>query len=141
MISVKQTKLNSEILKELNYDFGDVFIFDGFIISEIKSGINFNYNDHAIKMVEDVSCFLGTDGREVIYISNRINSYAVVAIDWLRFFKNNYFLKGYYVVSESPSSKLNLMVENLFFKHKIKNFNSLYSAVNWAKNNGAQEVA
>ncbi len=133
MISVRQTNLKLEILKELNYAFGDVFIFNGFVISEIKSGIKFNWKDHASQIVGDVSCFLGTDGQDVIYISNRINSYAVVAIDWLNFFKRNYFLKGYYVVSERPNSKLNLMVESLFFKHKIKSFNSLYTAVNWAQ--------
>lgn len=140
MISVKQTKLYSEVLKELNYSFGDVFIFNGFIVSEIKSGINFNWNDHASKIVDDVSCYLGTDGHDLIYISNRINSYAVVATDWLIFFKNSYFLKGYYVVSQRPSSKLNLMIESLFFKHKIKSFNSLYIAVNWVKK-GTVEVA
>ena len=43
MISVKETNLNSEVLKELNYAFGDVFIFNGFVISEFKSGINFNW--------------------------------------------------------------------------------------------------
>ena len=140
MISVKETNLNSEVLKELNYAFGDVFIFNGFVISEFKSGINFNWKDHASQIVEDVTCFLGTDGQDLIYISNRINSYAVVALDWLSFYKSNYFLKGYYVVSERPSNKLNLMVESLFFKHKIKNFNSLFTAFNWAKKNDTLEV-
>ena len=45
------------------------------------------------------------------------------------------------MVSERPSNKLNLMVESLFFKHKIKNFNSLFTAVNWAKKNDTLEVA
>ncbi|MFV9550650.1 hypothetical protein [Algibacter sp. PT7-4] len=133
MISVKDANLNSKILKELNYSFADVFIFDGFVISEIKRGVNFNWNDHASKIVEDVACFLGKDGKDVIYISNRINSYAVVAVDWFKFFKNNYFLKNYFVVSNKSGSKLNLMIESLFFKDKIKSFNSLYTAVNWVK--------
>lgn len=140
MISINQTHLKSEVLKELNYSFGDVFIFKGFIVSEIKSGVNFSWNEHANQIVQDVSCFLGTDGSDLIYISNRINSYAVVAMDWLKFFKNSYFLKGYYVVSDSPVGKLNLMVESLFFKNKIKSFSSLYSAINWAKK-GTAEVA
>lgn len=140
MISVKQTNLYSEVLKELNYSFGNVFIFNGFIISEMNQGINISWSNHAKQIVEDVSCYLGTDGSDIIYISNRINSYAVMAADWLKFFKSNYYLKAYYIVSNNPTSKINFVVENLFFKNKIKNFNSLYEAVNWAKK-GIVEVA
>ncbi|PQV46518.1 hypothetical protein CLV33_10915 [Jejuia pallidilutea] len=140
MISVKQTELYPEVLKELNYSFGDVFIFNGFVISEIESGINLNWKNHGKLIVEDISCYLGTDGSDLVYISNRINSYAVMAVDWLKFFKNNYYLKAYYIVSSSPSSKLNLLVENLFFNSKIQSFNSLFEAVNWAKK-GNLEIA
>ena len=140
MVSVKQSDLYSDVLKELNYSFGDVFIFNGFVITEIKQGVNVSWENHAKVMAEDVSCYLGTDGSDIVYISNRINSYAVMAADWLKFFKNNYLLKAYYIVSSSSQSKLNLLVENLFFKNKIKSFDSLYSAVNWAKK-GMEEVA
>ena len=138
MVSVIQTDLYFSVIKELNYSFGDVFIFDGFVISEINEGINFSWNDHAKYIVEDITCFLGTDGSELIYISNRINSYSVVAIDWLKFFKHQYFLKRYYVVSESQLSKLNLLVEELFFRKKIKHFESIYSAVNWVRNDSLE---
>ncbi|WP_282121854.1 hypothetical protein [Algibacter mikhailovii] len=131
--SVKQTDLYPKVLKELNYSFADVFIFDGFIISEIKQGVNFSWNNHAKYIVDDITCFLGTDGTELIYISNRIHSYSVVAIDWLKFFKHQYGLKGYYVVSNSQMSKLNLLVEQLFFKEKIMHFDSLFSAVHWVR--------
>ena len=133
MKSVKQTDLYPKVLKELNYSFADVFIFDGFIISEIKQGVNFSWNNHAKYIVDDITCFLGTDGTELIYISNRIHSYSVVAIDWLKFFKQQYGLKGYYVVSNSQMSKLNLLVEQLFFKEKIMHFDSLFSAVHWVR--------
>ena len=133
MISIKQTDLYPEVLKEINYSFGDIFIFNGFVVSEIKQGVNFSWNDHAKYIINDVSCFLGTDGNDIVYISNRINSYAVVALDWLKFFKNNYFLKGYYIVTASNLGYLNLLIEELFFKNKIKNLDSIYDAVNWAK--------
>jgi hypothetical protein len=133
VISIKQTEIYTSVLKELNYPFGDIFIFDGFVVSEIKQGINFSWKEHARYIVEDVSCYLGTDGRDIIYISNRIHSYAVVALDWLAFFKNHYFLRGYFVVSSSKLSRLNMLIEELFFKNKIKNFDSIFEAVNWAK--------
>jgi hypothetical protein len=131
--SVKQTDLYQEVLKEFNYSFGTVYIFNGFVVSEINQGVNFSWNNHAKPIIEDVACYLGTDGRDIVYISNRINSYAVVALDWLKFFKNNYYLRGYYVVSSNNIGYLNLLIEELFFKNKIKNFDSIYAAVNTAK--------
>lgn len=140
MISVKRTELYPKVLKELNYPFGDIFIFNGFVISEIKNGMNISWKNHGKRITEDISCYLGTDGSDIIYISNRVNSYAVMAVDWLKFFKSNYYLKAYFIVSDSPSSKINVLIENLFFNNKIKSFNSLFEAVNWAKK-GSLEIA
>ena len=140
MISIKQTRIYSEVLKELNYSFGTIFIFNGFIVSEINRGVSFNWENHAKQIVEDVSCFLGTNGNDLVYISNRINLYSVVPSDWLKFEKNSYFLKDYCIVSKTKTSKLSLLIENLFFPNKIKRFNSTYTALNWVQN-GLAEVA
>lgn len=133
MISVTETDIYKDLLKEFNYPFGDVFIFDGFVVAEIKKDIVFSWKDHAKQMVGDVTSFLGSDGEDIIYISNRINSYSVVALDWLKFFKYQYTLKGYYIVNKNPISKMNLMIEQIFFKNKIKHFNSIYTAINWVE--------
>ena len=136
MVSIKQTTIYPDVIKELNYSFGDVFIFDGYVVSEIKQGVHFSWKHHAKQIVKDMSCFLGTDGSDLIYISNRINPYSVVAIDWLKFFKKQYFLKCYYIVNDNKISLMNVMIEELFFKNKIKNFDSIYSAINWTKKGG-----
>lgn len=140
MISVKETYLYNEVLKELNYPFADVFIFDGFIISEIHRGVSFNWEEHAKIIVEDVFCYLGTNGSDLIYISHRINSYSVVAYDWVNFFKSNYQLKGYFIVSDNKMRVLNSLVESLFFNNKIKRFKNLHTAVNSIKT-GVLEIA
>ena len=62
MISVKETDFYSEVLKEFNYSFGDVFIFDGFIVSEIKQGLSFSWDNHGKLIVDDVTVYLGTNG-------------------------------------------------------------------------------
>ncbi len=140
MISVKNTFTYSEVLKEINYPFGNIFIFDGFIVSEINRGVIFNWDNHGKLIAEDISCYLGTNGKDLVYISNRINSYSLVASDWLKFFKHSYFLKSYMVVSTDKIKTLNSMIESLFFKDKIKRFNSLYAALNFVKQ-GVSEVA
>ncbi|WP_372755878.1 hypothetical protein [Mariniflexile sp.] len=133
MVSVKETNLYSEVLKELNYSFGNVFIFHGFVISEINRGITLNWENHAKVITEDVSCFLGTDGSDLIYISHRIHSYSVIPYDWLQFFKCSYQLKGYFIVSEMKHRTLNSYIESLFFNKNIKRFNDLNTAVNSIK--------
>ena len=133
MVSVKATELYNEVIMELNYAYGNVFIFKGFIVSEINGGVSLSWDLHAKKMVEDVANYLETNGENLIYISNRINSYSVKATDWLKFFKLGFNLKAYFIVSNTPSGKLNIMIENLFFNNKIQHFSSIYDAVNHAK--------
>jgi len=140
MVSVRETHIYAHVLKELNYPYADIFIFKGYVISEIKEGINFNWDQHAKHIIDDVVSFLGTDGSDIIYISNRIYSYSVMAQDWVKFFKHNYSLKGYYVVSDRKTSVLGFIIENLFFKNKMKKFASLYEAINWVEK-GFTEVA
>ena len=55
MLSLKETQFYTEVLKELNYPFADIYIFDGFVVSEIKEGIVFSWKDHAKRIVQDVS--------------------------------------------------------------------------------------
>ena len=56
-----------EVIKEINYNFGDVFIFDGFIISEVKEGISFSWQDHAKSITDDVFEFTKTKGDGFIH--------------------------------------------------------------------------
>ncbi|WP_299123472.1 hypothetical protein [uncultured Winogradskyella sp.] len=140
MQSIKQTNLYTEVLKEMNYKFGNVFIFDGFVVSEINEGVSFSWEYHAQPIVKDVTDFTKCDGNDLVYISHRINSYSVVPTDWLKFFRNSFDLKGYGIVGYSSVSFVNTVIENLFFKKKIRRFNSIDSAVDWAKSFELVEV-
>ncbi|TGV04452.1 hypothetical protein [Flavivirga rizhaonensis] len=133
MVSVKDTSLYSEVIKEFNYSFGTMFVFKEYVVSEINEGVVLNWEDHAKIFTNDIANFLGTKGVNTILISNRINSYSTIASDWLKFFKNNYSLKAYLIVSDEKTARLGIMTENLFFNKKIKKFNSLYEAVNYVK--------
>ena len=141
MTSVKDTPFYDDVIKELNYPFADIFLFNGFIVSEVKQGVVFSWDNHAELIVQDIASYYGTDGEDLVYISNRINSYSVLATDWIKFFKHNYKLKGYVVVGYSRGSILNTMVENLFFNKKIQKFTDLFTAINWAKNSDLEAAA
>ena len=133
MKSITASNRYSDVLMELNYPFGNVYIFDGYIVSEISEGVVFTWEDHAKVICEDVANFVGSKHTNHIYISNRIHSYTVMATDWLKFFKNSYSLKGYYVVGNERRSFINTAIENLFFNSKIQRFNSIEAAINYAE--------
>jgi hypothetical protein len=141
MTTLKNTYLYDDIIKEFNYPFGDLYLFKGFVISEIKEGVIFSWENHAKKMVEDISEFAKTNGENIVYISHRVNSYSVIATDWVKFFKHSYSLKGYGVVGYTNTSFLNTMIENLFFKNKIKRFRDINAAVEWATSKVLEELS
>ncbi|OEK08876.1 hypothetical protein A8C32_00965 [Flavivirga aquatica] len=133
MINIKDSVVYDSVIKEFNYSFANVYVFKGYVVSEVNEGLAFNWDEHAELIVKDVMSYLETDGSDLIYISNRVNSYSVMAQDWVKFFKKSYSLKGYYIVTDRKTSILGFMVENLFFKSKIKKFDCLYLAINWAE--------
>lgn len=133
MLSLKETQFYTEVLKELNYPFADIYIFDGFVISEIKEGTVFSWEDHGKRIVKDISNFTETDGSDIVYLSHRIHSYSLKPMDWIYFFKNSFDLRGYGVVGYNSLSFFNTVIENQFFKKKIRRFNDLKTAIDWAK--------
>ncbi|KJD33430.1 hypothetical protein PK35_06120 [Tamlana nanhaiensis] len=132
MRSVKNSRFYNEILEEFKYSFGELYVFQGYVISEIYEGETIGW-ECGEQMVKDVSSFLNTNGGDLIFITNRINSYSVIASDWLKFFKHSYSLKSYFVVSSNSVGTLNSTIEKLFFKKKIRHFNSLDEAILEAK--------
>jgi hypothetical protein len=133
MISVKDSSFFKEVAKEFNYPFGNFYVFNGFVISEINKGVNFSWDNHGKLVVADLSSFLKSSGHDIYLISNRINSYSVLAVDWLKYFKLSYSLKAYFIVSGNDVGTLNSSIEKLFFRKKIKHFKTLNEAVNFAK--------
>ncbi|HMR15648.1 MAG TPA: hypothetical protein PKD13_04120 [Mariniflexile sp.] len=140
MKSIKETYFYNEVIKELIYPFGNIFIFQGFVVSEINRGVIFNWEDHGKIITEDIACFLGTNGGDLIYISNRIHPYSVFVTDWFKFFNNSYSLKSYFIVSQNAIGIVNSLIENLFFSTKIKRFRNIEMAVNYIKT-GLVEIA
>ena len=140
MISIQKTDLYNSVVKELNYEYGNVYIFEGFVVSEINEEVLFSWENHAMEIVNDVTEFTGCRGEDLIYISHRIHSYSVLPNDWLKFFKQSYTLKGYGVVGYTNGSLMNTMIENLFFSKKIKRFTDINAAVQWATDKHLAEV-
>ncbi|MEL7269694.1 MAG: hypothetical protein AAGL34_08975 [Bacteroidota bacterium] len=123
-----ETSHYNHVVRKLRYPFGDFYLFENFVISEIREDVVFTWKDHAQRVVEEISAYYENNGSEVVYISNRVHAYAVVPSDWLKFFKYSYSLKGYAVVAQTKNS----ILESLFMSSKMRNFPRLDDAIAWA---------
>lgn len=136
MKSIKDTLLYDQVIHELQLDFGDFYFFDTYLVGEIHSDVEVSWKHHfkeTVKIIFDFYQNLNGSGKELVYITNRINPYTVIPSDWLHFFKYSYSLKGYAVVNPNRNGKLNSVFEKIFLKNKLKNFTELSDAVLWAK--------
>ncbi|MFC4636124.1 hypothetical protein ACFO3O_19615 [Dokdonia ponticola] len=121
----------------LKYKLEDVYIlstgvfyfFEEFIVSEINEGVHFNW-ETAQEVIELALNHYGRDAK-ISYISNRVYSYSIEAQDWLKFFKSRHNLRTFAVVTYSKSGLINVMMEKIFFKSRIKTFENLHDAADW----------
>lgn len=133
MGKLKDSVFYNEAIHEINYPFGDFYLFDGFVIAEVYEGVTFTWENHGKKVVEDIAYLYDTNGHDLLLISNRVNPYSIKPTDWRKFFKNRYTLKGYAVVSYSKIGNSIALLERLFIHTKSKRFNALENAIEWAK--------
>ncbi|WP_378174930.1 hypothetical protein [Aquimarina sp. SS2-1] len=138
---VKSSNFYQEAIHELNYPFGNFYLYDGFVIGEFNEDVVVTWDDHAKLLVEDLTYYYDHNGKNVVYITNRVHSYSVKPSDWIKFYKSDYKMKGYAIVSYSRKGLLNSLIEKLFIKSNFKSFESLEEAVHWAKSLATSSVA
>ncbi|WP_299443834.1 hypothetical protein [uncultured Aquimarina sp.] len=130
---VKDSQFYQDAIQELKYSFGDFYLFEGFVIGEFKEDMVVTWDDHAKILVEDLANLYDHNGENVVYITNRVHSYAVKPSDWIKFYNSDYKMRGYAIVSYTPRGILNSLIEKLFIKSRFRSFESLEEAINWAK--------
>ena len=130
---VKDSIFYKEAIHILNYPFGNFYLFEKFVIGEFKEDVVVTWDDHAKILVEDLTSLYDHNGENIVYITNRVHSYAVKPSDWLKFYKSDYRIKGYAIVSYTPRGVLNSLIEKLFIKSKFRSFESLQDAIDWVE--------
>ena len=131
---VKDSRFYRQALQVINRPFGTFYLFESFVIGEVNEGVLFSWEHQAKEIVEYLSDLYDQDGKELVYISNRVHQYSINPSDWLKFYKAKFHLCGYAVVNYgSTNGVINSIFEKLFMRNKIQNFNSLENAVYWAK--------
>jgi len=87
---IAESPYNDKYEKKVTTSSGDYYFFNKFIVSEISTGVHFNW-EIGKEIIELAYKHYGEDIR-VAYISNRVNDYSVNAQDWLKFFNERHYL-------------------------------------------------
>ncbi len=111
--------------------FGEFYIFEKFVVSEISEGVHFDWEKAKI-IIEKVYQYFGSNDIQINYISNRVNSYSVNPQDWLKFYKERHQVERVAIVAYEEKAFLSVQLEKLFTKSTYKTFHSLEKAVIWS---------
>ncbi|GAA4277498.1 hypothetical protein [Aquimarina mytili] len=123
----------NDAIQVMRYPYATYYLFDTFMVAEIDEGIVYTWDDHAEPIVAELSELYDQKGESLVLISNRVHSYSVKPSDWIKFFKSDYKLRGYGIVSYTRKGLITSMIEKLFMRNSFKSFDNLEDAIAWAK--------
>ena len=138
-VKVEDSIYKDEYREKLSLDSGNFYIFDKFVIGEVKEDQYFDWETAKV-IIQRVYLHFGTTDIKVSYISNRVNSYSVQPKDWLNFFKERHKLKSIAVVAYNKMGMMSVVLERIFSKAPIRKFGGLEDAVNWILTNKIKRV-
>ncbi len=127
---LEESKYISLNPKKVSFSFGDFFFFNKFLVAEIYEGVHFSW-DKVLKLVKEIYKHYGEDFK-IAYISNRVNSYSIEPVTWMRLRENGHnFVTAIALVSYNEISVKMATLEKVFASASLKRCNSLAEAINW----------
>ena len=140
MKKLKDSPFYETPLHILNYDFGEFYLYENFIVGEIHEEVLFSWSDHGIFLIKELKSIYSHNWNSIKYISNRVHKYSVVPSDWMKFAKLNKNFIGYGIVTYSKREYFNGLLEKAFVPTKMQNFTSLKEAIDWANINESSSI-
>jgi hypothetical protein len=116
--------------EEVILPFGKFYFFKNFVISELNEGVHFDWNK--VKILANIMINHYGAINNLIYISNRVNSYSIEPQSWLKFDKRYQLVKSSGIIAYDKKGGISVVLERLFSKGSIKIFRSLTKAIEWA---------
>ena len=117
------------IIKHYSLEVTDIFIFDYFLINQIREGTNvdFPHDEQLNEIIEN-----HFENKQMVYISNRVFSYSVNPLIYPKI-ENITKMIGIALVPESDLMKKNAKYERNFYDKPFEIFGSLLEAINWTE--------
>lgn len=122
--------LNSKDYTLLNVKLGSVYLFDNYIVTEFKEGVDINF-DNFQEVTDIINNHYGN--KSFGFIANRINSYSIDLTDATKFNANFPNLKAYAIVVYNTLTQRVFEIENHFFKYNRAAFKTLENAAEWVE--------
>jgi len=110
--------------------FGKFYFFEKFVISELNEGVHFDWD--RVKILSDLMVSHYGRDQDLVYISNRVNSYSIEPQSWLKFDKKYNLFNASGIIVYDKKGGISVVLERLFSKERIKVFRSLKDAIDWA---------
>ncbi|HCY82643.1 MAG TPA: hypothetical protein DHV22_14155 [Xanthomarina gelatinilytica] len=116
------------MLHYYNYPETEIFVFDEFLICQIREGaeIHPEYNNKLNEVIQK-----HFSGKNMVYISNRVNSYSVNPLTYVHTEKIPNLL-AIAMIPETELMKKNAKFERDFFDKPYEIFDNLSKAIEWA---------
>ncbi|WP_191859760.1 hypothetical protein [Hanstruepera ponticola] len=118
--------------KKLALSFGDFYLMNRFIISELHEGIHFDWDKIQVLAAELIRHY--GYGLKIGYISNRINPYSLDPHLWTQFNQEFGFIIASAAVVYDDISYMNATLEKQFTSNSLKRCSSLEEAIYWMQN-------
>ena len=116
--------------EELILPFGKFYFFEKFVVSELHEGVHFDWK--RVKILSDIMINHYGEINDLIYLSNRVNSYSIEPQSWLKFDSKYHLFIASGIIAYDNRGGLSVVLERLFSKEKIKRFRRLKDAIEWA---------
>lgn len=116
------------IIRYYNFEVSEVFIFDEFLINQIKEGVVIqpHHNDILNDCIQK-----HFSGKNLLYISNRVKSYAVNPLIYSETEKIPNLL-GIALIPKTELMRKNAHYEKQFYDKPYEIFDNLSDAILWA---------
>ncbi|GAA4277379.1 STAS/SEC14 domain-containing protein [Aquimarina mytili] len=119
-----------EFVKKYDLEIGKVSFYKNYLIIEVAEGISFNH-EKAKQLSRLTELHFGN--QPFGYISNRINSYSLEPMDYLKIKEILPNIKAFAVVAYNNFQKASVRIENMFYQDGIVTFEQIEEAVKWIK--------
>ncbi len=115
------------MITSYNFDFCYIEIYNDYVKAVVKEGVTVSpkHNDVLIHIAER-----HFKNRPFVYLTHRINSYAVNPTIYLETAKIKNLI-GFAVVSTDPKQIMQIKIEKIFFRKEFKQFDNIESALDW----------
>jgi len=115
-------------IKTYDLGYSDVYIFEHYLINQIKDNVRVNL-DHVAILRKLINEDYGKE--KLVYISNRVNNYTVDPLVYPEVGRITNLL-GMAIVTEEPQSIRDANFEKVFYHKEFEIFDSFEKSIVWA---------